>query len=161
MKYRFQTKQFASFTRFIIKCRSGELFVELFDIQCVPNPNLQIFFSGLTGKNALEKFGVPEQERKPQVMQHTKEALQFHGASKKLRLKLDRANRRNGSLKILAKECSISLVQDMSVSETSKSILEMEMKNFKKKPKGRRWSDKDNEFLCQSIFKRSPKAIGC
>ncbi|XP_052129750.1 uncharacterized protein LOC127750978 [Frankliniella occidentalis] len=83
-----------------------------------------------------------------------KKAQQVRSDAIKLIVKLERAQRRNGVLKALATQKAVDTIHDLLVSPAARTILEFELKNFKKKPRGRRWTRKD-KLWCLSIFKRN------
>lgn len=95
----------------------------------------------------------------PEVRKLAKTTQEYRADIQALKVKLERAQRLNGSLRILAKKNSIESLENLLISPVAKQLLEFELKNFKKKPRGRRWSFKDKCF-CLTIYKKSPSVYG-
>lgn len=90
----------------------------------------------------------------PAVQKVTKKAQEFRAETLVLKQKLERSLRRNGSLKHLAKKKTIDTINELLISPAARQILEFELKNFLKKPQGRRWTLKDKQW-CLAIYRRN------
>lgn len=96
----------------------------------------------------------PQLQDIPEVRKLGKTAQEYRAEAQSLVVKLRRANRVNATLKALCKKSVVDRIEELLISPAAKQILEMELRNFKRKPKGRRWTLKDKAFSL-SIFKRS------
>jgi len=96
-----------------------------------------------TMSKLLTECGINPQIATASVKNLAKTTQNIRADAKKLKVKLERAQRRNGVLKALAKKSAVDTVNDLLVSPAAKTILEFELKNFRKKPRGRRWTLRD------------------
>ncbi|KAJ1530256.1 hypothetical protein ONE63_005179 [Megalurothrips usitatus] len=73
-----------------------------------------------------------------------------------IKKKLLIAQRKEGNFQRIASTGFITRVDEMLVSRGANIILHGELKNFKRKPRGRRWTV-DEKLFALAIFKRSPR----
>ncbi|XP_034246904.1 uncharacterized protein LOC117648507 [Thrips palmi] len=92
----------------------------------------------------------------PETKLALKTAQEYQQKARIYKYMLTLSRRKNGTLRRFAKKKTILEIEQMLISPGAKQILEAELRNFKKKPKGRRWTHKDKTFAA-SIFKRSPR----
>ncbi|KAK3921540.1 DNA transposase [Frankliniella fusca] len=71
------------------------------------------------------------------------------------RLKL--CQRQKTSIEKLCKRKFINQVEELLISPTSRQILRGELRNFRKKPRGRNWT-LDDKLFWLAVFKRSPRS---
>ncbi|KAK3921793.1 DNA transposase [Frankliniella fusca] len=94
----------------------------------------------VTVSKLLTSCGINPKIASSSVKYLAKTTQSIRADAQKLMVKLERAQRRNGVLKALAKKSSVELINDLLVSPAAKTILEFELKNVRKKPRGRRWT---------------------
>lgn len=93
---------------------------------------------------------------RPEVIQIARTAQEYRGIALDIKRKLVVAQRRNGSLKRLASKNFVDRVDEMLISKGGRRILQGELRNFKRRPRGRRWT-LDEKLFALAIYKRSPR----
>lgn len=74
----------------------------------------------------------------------------------RVRRTLELCQRENSSLRKLASNKFVNMVDQLTVSNKLRMLLKAELANFKKKPQGRKWT-MENKLFALAIYKRSPK----
>ncbi|KAK3930924.1 Transposable element P transposase [Frankliniella fusca] len=86
-----------------------------------------------------------------------KTALQYRQMAKKLQVTLIKSTKKSTRYRKLFNSKTLKLVEELSISATTRLIVKGELRNFKKNPNGRNWT-LDDKIFWLSFFKRSPKA---
>lgn len=81
-------------------------------------------------------------------------AQEYRKKARDLQVRLEIAQRNNCSLKRALKRRTQDLVEELAISPVTRRIVQGELKNFRKKPKGRRWT-MDDKLWCLAFYKRS------
>lgn len=103
-----------------------------------------------------ERAGVPG-KLSPSEKKLARAAQDYRQMAHRFRRRLTVTQRRNMDLSKLAKRGFVDMVDELSISVTTKNIVKAEMRNFKKKINGRNWTTTDKLFAL-SIYKRSTRA---
>lgn len=105
----------------------------------------------------VEISGVPKNEVTSNVCKVARTAMQYRQMAQSLKSKLILARRKSAKLRKLFDSKTCNLINDLQISAATKLIVMGELRNLKKKSKGRDWTVDDKVFWL-SFYKRSPKA---
>ena len=108
----------------------------------------------MTVQKIAANCGVSKQQLSSPLKRVAKSALQYRQMAQKFRRKLQVAQRKNSSLGKLASKKFMDMADELSISPITKQIVKGEMRNFHRKPKGRRWTLKEKLFGL-AMYKRS------
>lgn len=92
--------------------------------------------------------------KNPEAKAALKSAQEYRKQAAKIKARLEAAQLKNSSLKKLGNRSFMDNVDEMLISPAAKLILEGEMANFKKKPRGRRWTLKQKVFYL-AMYKKN------
>lgn len=112
-------------------------------------PHKRISLKQLAGVSNMKKAP-------PDVIKVAKTAQQYKQMAFNIKKKLLIAQKKEGNFQRIASTGFITRVDEMLVSRGAKIILHGELKNFKRKHRGRRWTV-DEKLFALAIFKRSPR----
>ncbi|XP_034232210.1 uncharacterized protein LOC117640087 [Thrips palmi] len=101
--------------------------------------------AGVTPLSTPYEFKLARKAQEIRQMAHT------------FRRKLEVCRREKSSLKKLASARFVDMVDELQISPATRQIVKAEMKNFKRKKKGRTWTA-DDKLFALAIFKRSSRA---
>ncbi|KAK3923863.1 Transposable element P transposase [Frankliniella fusca] len=93
----------------------------------------------------------------PEVKKVARTAQQYRQMVHNIKYKLRLAQGKNRSLQRIAKQQFVDNVDELLISRGTRLLLKGELKNFKKKPRARKWTLEDKLFAL-AIYKRSPRA---
>ncbi|KAK3929483.1 Transposable element P transposase [Frankliniella fusca] len=93
----------------------------------------------------------------PEVKKVARTAQQYRQMVHNIKYKLRLAQGKNISLQKIAKQQFVDNVDELLISRGTRLLLKGELKNFKKKPRARKWTLEDKLFAL-AIYKRSPWA---
>ncbi|XP_052124931.1 uncharacterized protein LOC113208734 isoform X2 [Frankliniella occidentalis] len=109
-------------------------------------------------QNLAEMSGVQYDSNDENLDKVLKTAQQYRTMALDVRRKLSIAQRRNKNLTKVLNNKTLTVLNELVVSPVARVILEGEMKNFKVKPRGRRWTLQDKLFWL-GVMKRGVRAF--
>lgn len=93
----------------------------------------------------------------PDKLKMAKSMMEYRQMALQFKRKLAVARRRCADLSKIASRRFVDMVDDLAISSTARQIVKWELRNFKRKPKGRTW-DLPDRLFCLAIYKRSVRA---